>query len=220
VIAGPWYSPMMFNEPGTGFLVEGELYEVAWESFVKLDALESIGQPGNLRLPICVTPRDGDGPTMALAYFKDRSLASPIHTAYLTDYQDCRFVPPDRRPAQEAGGPRLRDDAAWYRAADSIIRKHGANEALKRACARSGALSREGRTEAARFWKDIAEIIGLFERRGAEPAVPKARPKPTAPDAEWVHEYGRQLNQLYELTDSCPSDIDELIRKISDQAAD
>ena len=31
VIAGQWFAPMMFDEPGTGSIVSGELYELSGE---------------------------------------------------------------------------------------------------------------------------------------------------------------------------------------------
>jgi gamma-glutamylaminecyclotransferase len=48
-VAGPWYAPMMLDEPGTGLQVSGELYEIDDDVLAPLDALESVGQPGNFR---------------------------------------------------------------------------------------------------------------------------------------------------------------------------
>ncbi|MBZ9742012.1 MULTISPECIES: gamma-glutamylcyclotransferase family protein [unclassified Mesorhizobium] len=93
LVAGPRFAPMMFNEPGTGYQVLGELYSVDAKRLVKLDRLESIGKPGNLRECISVEPIEGGQPLLALAYFKARHLAEPVHTGYLDCYVDRRFIP-------------------------------------------------------------------------------------------------------------------------------
>ena|SRR5437588_5203170 len=98
-VAGPWFAPMMMNEPGTGHHVVGELYELDEARLRRLDALESIGEPGNLRVPIEVAPLGGGASCTALVYMKSRALADPIHTDYLESYQDRRFIPPECRPS-------------------------------------------------------------------------------------------------------------------------
>src|SRR5947209_18052432 len=55
-VAGPWFAPMMMNEPGTGHYVVGELYELDEARLTRLDALESSGDPGNLRVAIHASP--------------------------------------------------------------------------------------------------------------------------------------------------------------------
>jgi gamma-glutamylcyclotransferase (GGCT)/AIG2-like uncharacterized protein YtfP len=45
IIAGPWYAPMVLDQPGTGLQIKGELYEIPEVSLSRLDALESVGQP-------------------------------------------------------------------------------------------------------------------------------------------------------------------------------
>ena len=97
LIAGPWFAPMMLNEPGIGHQVLGELYEVDEASLACIDSMESIGQPGNLRVLIDVAPLDGGPSTRAYAYMKSRALADPIRSDYLSSYQDRRFIPPERR---------------------------------------------------------------------------------------------------------------------------
>ncbi|MCA1443716.1 gamma-glutamylcyclotransferase [Ensifer sp. IC4062] len=97
LIAGPWFAPMMLDEPGHGRYVSGELYQVDPATLAKLDRLEAVGRPGNFRKRIRITPK-GFGPSCdAFAYFKARFLAYPVHTAYLASYADRRFVPPWRR---------------------------------------------------------------------------------------------------------------------------
>jgi gamma-glutamylaminecyclotransferase len=96
-VAGPWFGPMMLDQPGTGLQVRGELYEVDDPRLALIDALESVGEPGNFRRLVQLEPVEGGDACWALAYMKSPELATPAHTGYLEDYQDRRFVPPDRR---------------------------------------------------------------------------------------------------------------------------
>ena len=96
-VAGPWFTPMMLDEPGVGLRVEGELYEIADDRLPSLDATEHIGEPGNLRLVIAIEPLIGGTPVSASVYLKQRKLATPLHTHYIDNYQDRRFIPPGDR---------------------------------------------------------------------------------------------------------------------------
>jgi len=97
VIAGPWYAPMILTQPGTGEKIVGQLYAVPIADLADLDALESVGKPGNFRTTVQLEPI-GTGPSAsAFMYVKSPELASPVHSGYLSDYQDRRFVPPSRR---------------------------------------------------------------------------------------------------------------------------
>jgi gamma-glutamylaminecyclotransferase len=58
IIAGRWFAPMMFNEPGIGFHIIGELYAIDDKVLAKLDHMESVGIPGNFRVQIEVEPID------------------------------------------------------------------------------------------------------------------------------------------------------------------
>jgi gamma-glutamylaminecyclotransferase len=97
LIAGRWFAPMMFDEPGNGSIVKGELYEVDDQTLRNLDLLESIGKPGHFRGLIELEPAAGGDPCIAFAYFKSRSLAKPLHSDFLSTYDDRRFIPPEQR---------------------------------------------------------------------------------------------------------------------------
>ena len=92
LVAGPWFAPMMLNEPGTGHRVHGELYDVDPERRALVDRLESVPKPGNLRLLIEVQKPDGRT-VLAFAYMKSAVMAQPAHTELLDRYMDDRFVP-------------------------------------------------------------------------------------------------------------------------------
>lgn len=97
VIGGSIFGPMMFEQPGKGFQVWGELYEVDDERLARVDEAENMGLPGNFRTTILIEPMEGGEPTEAIAYTKAEALAEPRHSGYLADYQDRRFVPPWER---------------------------------------------------------------------------------------------------------------------------
>jgi gamma-glutamylaminecyclotransferase len=99
-VAGPWFTPMMLNEPGVGMHVEGELYEIDDDRLPLLDTMEHVGEPGNVRIIIAIEPLIGGAPISASADLKQRKLATPLHTHYIDNYQDRRFVPPGDRDGQ------------------------------------------------------------------------------------------------------------------------
>jgi gamma-glutamylaminecyclotransferase len=97
-IAGPWFAPMMFNEPGWGRNVIGEVYRIDEARLQQLDHLESIGMPGNFRILIEVVQVPAGPRLWAFAYMKSRKLAEGIyHSGLLETYADDRFVVPWRR---------------------------------------------------------------------------------------------------------------------------
>jgi gamma-glutamylaminecyclotransferase len=102
VIAGRWFAPMMFNEPGTGYNVVGELYRIDPSALCELDDLESIGSPGNFRVRIEAVPLMPGPVVIAFAYMKSRELANPYHTGLLENYADDRFIPPSARQLQSS----------------------------------------------------------------------------------------------------------------------
>jgi gamma-glutamylaminecyclotransferase len=97
VIAGPWYAPMLLNQPGLGRRIIGELYELNPLILARIDPLESIGRPGNYRIRIRVAPIKSGVEREAFAYAKAPDLATPLHSGYLDAYQDRRFIPPWQR---------------------------------------------------------------------------------------------------------------------------
>jgi gamma-glutamylaminecyclotransferase len=102
-VAGPWFAPMMLDKPGDGLRVSGELYEIDPPRLAAIDAMESVGKPGNFRISIEGEPLEGGGSCRAFAYAKSEELARPVHSAFLADYQDRRFIPPWNRRAQMKG---------------------------------------------------------------------------------------------------------------------
>jgi gamma-glutamylaminecyclotransferase len=92
LIAGPWFAPMMFNEPGVGLQVSGELYEICDSAIGVLDWLESVGKPGNFQETIVVEPAEGGACAAALVYMKARELATPVHSSHLASYDDKCFI--------------------------------------------------------------------------------------------------------------------------------
>jgi gamma-glutamylaminecyclotransferase len=103
-IAGPWFAPMMLDKPGDGLRVSGELYEIDQPALTRIDAVESVGKPGNFRISIEVEPLEGGGSCQAFAYAKSEKVARPVHSAFLAEYQDRRFIPPWSRAT---GSPRI-----------------------------------------------------------------------------------------------------------------
>lgn len=97
VIGGPWFGPMMFDEPGEGHRIHGELFEVDAGQLAAVDEAERIGEPGNLKTWLRITSLGGGTVLEALAYPKARFLAEPRHSGLIADYQDRRYIPPWQR---------------------------------------------------------------------------------------------------------------------------
>jgi hypothetical protein len=53
---------------------------------------------GTRRLAIEIESLDDSSRCSAFAYAKSRELATPVHSGYLDDDQDRRFIPPSERP--------------------------------------------------------------------------------------------------------------------------
>ena len=93
VVGNQWFSPYLLPEPGTGHRVTGELWSVPETMMPALDELESVHLPNGYRRQLIeVEPEIGGGHRMAWAYFRERQHVSVVHTGYLDDYQDRRYV--------------------------------------------------------------------------------------------------------------------------------
>jgi gamma-glutamylaminecyclotransferase len=87
---------MMLDQPGTGRRVRGELYEPDDARLRAIDMMESIGQPGNLRIGVDLEPLNG-GQIVSAWPTSNGSLAVPVHSELLEDYQDRHSSQPWRR---------------------------------------------------------------------------------------------------------------------------
>src|SRR5256885_16500788 len=56
LIAGPWYAPMIFNEPGVGHSGLGGGYEMGEGHLAGLAEMDAAGKPGNFRFLINCAP--------------------------------------------------------------------------------------------------------------------------------------------------------------------
>ena len=70
-LIGPRYSPWMINDPGAGFNVEGQVFEVDTSGLKLMDALERIDQEdGYRRSTVLVQNRDTGAVTDVFVYLK------------------------------------------------------------------------------------------------------------------------------------------------------
>lgn len=99
VISGQWFSPVVFPERGVGERISGEVYEVDDAKLAQLDKLESVHLPtGYIREELTVEPVAGGGPVAAWIYMKPRDRVAMIHSSYLADYHDNRYIKASDRP--------------------------------------------------------------------------------------------------------------------------
>ncbi|WP_188906607.1 gamma-glutamylcyclotransferase family protein [Aureimonas endophytica] len=94
VIAMPFFGPVMLDRPGMGLPVQGELYRVAAEDLPRLDVLEDVGEPGSFRSRLDVATLSDRRTIAAIGFMKDERWLDPVHSGFMTDYQDTRFIPP------------------------------------------------------------------------------------------------------------------------------
>ncbi len=100
VIAGRWFSPVMMPEPGIGHQVTGEIFEADDAALARLDIIESVHlSTGYHRESIKVECLDGGSVVNAWVYYKDRTRVECIHSDYLTEYDDDRYIHKSKRPA-------------------------------------------------------------------------------------------------------------------------
>lgn len=94
LIAASFFGPMMLQQPGTGFRVAGELFEVPEEDLPLLDKLEDVGTEGSFRAMLQVQAVGGGLVHDAVGFLKDETWLDPIHSDFLSTYNDRRFIPP------------------------------------------------------------------------------------------------------------------------------
>ena len=98
VIVNKWYSPVMFPEPGVGKHVIGELYQVDNHALSILDELESVDRKmGYRRESIEIQSLSNHKIQEAYVYTKERQYVSVIHSDYLSEYLDTRYILPKNR---------------------------------------------------------------------------------------------------------------------------
>jgi gamma-glutamylaminecyclotransferase len=96
-IAGSSYGPMMLDRAGEGLHIRGELFEVEEDRLQVLDELEDVDDKTSFRSTVEVAPVGGGISTSAIGFMKTERWLDPLHSGYLPDYQDRRFVPPWER---------------------------------------------------------------------------------------------------------------------------
>lgn len=99
VIGGPWFTPYLINEPGSGFQVTGEVYKVGDAALRELDELESVHLPnGYRRIEIDVEPLSDPARVKAWTYLRARHTIEGIHAGPMEAYPlDPRYVPGPNR---------------------------------------------------------------------------------------------------------------------------
>lgn len=97
VITGPWYSPVMFPEPGVGHYIQGEVYEVNDKKLAELDEFEYVHlSKGFRRLDLTVISNQNEKFSVQ-AYMRARKHVKQIWSDYIDNYQDHRYIHASRR---------------------------------------------------------------------------------------------------------------------------
>lgn len=87
----------MLDHPGEGLRVRGELFEIGEDRLPVFDKLENVGQPGSFRRTLKVAALGGGQPLSAIGCMQSENWLDPLHSGYLSHYQDRRFIPPLER---------------------------------------------------------------------------------------------------------------------------
>lgn len=99
VVGGQWNSPNLIDEPGRGFKVFGEVFEMEELGLKKIDRWEGVHTlNGYNRKKIPIECEDGSLSFIAWTYFKDRQLIDGIFSGPMEEYQlDPEYVIPAKR---------------------------------------------------------------------------------------------------------------------------
>ena len=97
VLTGPWFSPVMFPEPGNGHSVSGEVYEIGSEKLRELDEFEYVHLPHGFRRHELEVQSTQGNVLNVEAYMRLRKFIKEIRSDYLADYQDRRYVHESKR---------------------------------------------------------------------------------------------------------------------------
>ncbi len=81
VIGGQWFTPYLFDEPGVGHRVKGELFAVGEAELQLLDRLEGVGAPGGYhRRQVQIEVCGARNRSQAWAYLMQRRHVSLVHS--------------------------------------------------------------------------------------------------------------------------------------------
>jgi gamma-glutamylaminecyclotransferase len=83
---------MMLDRPGEGLRVRGGLFDIDEDRLQVLDELEGVDNKFSFRGFARVAPVGGGIPSKAIGYLKSEKWLDPLHSGYLADHQDRRFV--------------------------------------------------------------------------------------------------------------------------------
>lgn len=102
VVLPPWHVPCLYERPGHGYPVHGELYVIDDGILRHTDQLEGIHRAdGYYRREIVVEHVEGGRKRSAWTYFRRGAPPLPERVEYLGAYQDYRYVPPESRDQAE-----------------------------------------------------------------------------------------------------------------------
>lgn len=100
VVLPPWHVPCLYERPGHGHVVHGELYIIDDAILRHTDRLEGIHEPnGYYRREIVVERLEGGRERRAWTYFRRGTPPAEGQLEYLGAYRDRRYVAPGDRDA-------------------------------------------------------------------------------------------------------------------------
>ncbi|MBT3788300.1 MAG: gamma-glutamylcyclotransferase [Alphaproteobacteria bacterium] len=100
VIGGPWFSPNLIDEPGSGHQVKGEIFTATDVAVEFLDRFESTHVPtGYRRVERSFEALDGSTNVMAWVYVRDRVNIDAVVEELTDSYPlEHRYIIPSKRP--------------------------------------------------------------------------------------------------------------------------